>query len=104
MATSPLADPKESAIILAGAGTHGAFEAGAIEVLISAGHRFGTVVGASAGSLNGAILAAAIRGGREEALQQELPARWLNDTGFFDIFKPSLDGILGLRGFSSEDK
>ena len=104
MTLAPLPDPASTAIILAGAGTHGAFEAGAIDVLLRSGHRFGTVVGASSGALNGALLASAVRAGREDLLCQELPRRWLEHTGFFDIFTPSLSGIVGLRGFSGEDK
>ena len=104
MNLAPLADQKRCAIILAGAGTHGSFEAGALDVLLNAGHRFGTVVGASSGALNGALLAAAIRTGNELKLATSLPDTWTNHTGLLDIFSPSLEGIFGRRGISGEGK
>ncbi len=104
MPLAPLDDPKQSAIILAGAGTHGSFEAGAIDVLLREGHRFGTVVGASSGALNGSLLASAIRAGKELELATALPQTWLDHTGLWDVFSPSLGGIFGRRGLSGEDK
>jgi predicted acylesterase/phospholipase RssA len=104
MELAPLQDAKRCAIILAGAGTHGAFEAGALDVLLNSGHRFGTVVGASSGALNGTLLAFAIRAGKELELAKILPDTWLNHTGLTDVFSPSLGGIFGLRGISGEGK
>ena len=54
-------DGPSCALILAGAGSKGAFEAGAVSELLLRGHRFQTLVGASAGALNAALLASAIR-------------------------------------------
>jgi NTE family protein len=100
---APIAASK-TAIVLAGAGTHGSFEAGALEVLLQAGHRFGTVVGSSAGALNGSLLATATRAGQELDLASALPQTWLDHTGFWDVFTPSLSGILELSGFSTQSK
>ena len=99
-----LTDPASCAVVLSGAGTKGAFEAGALSVLLEAGHRFGAVVGSSAGALNGALLAAASRAGAERAAAQVLPDAWVEHADFFDVFSPSLDGLLHRRGFSGEQK
>jgi len=103
MSLAPI-DPDRSALVLAGAGSKGAFEAGAAAELIRAGHRFGTVVGASAGALNGALLAAAVRAGREEQGAQILRQRWLQSAGFWDVFQPTVAGIVSGRGFSTGEK
>jgi NTE family protein len=100
----PLSDPAQCAVILAGAGTKGAFEAGALSLLLQAGHRFGSVVGASSGALNGALLAAATRAGAEEQAAAVLGQGWVDHAGFWDVFSPSLLGILSRSGFSTDDK
>jgi NTE family protein len=104
MPLEPLPDASTCAVILAGAGSKGAFEAGALSVVLAAGHRFGTVVGSSAGALNGALLAAAGRAGAELAAAAVLPDVWVEHADFLDVFSPSIEGLLGRRGFSSEEK
>ena len=46
-----------SALVLAGGGSLGAAQAGALEAIMEAGERFDLVVGASAGAINGAFFA-----------------------------------------------
>ena len=46
-----------SALVLAGGGSLGAAQAGALEAIVEAGERFDLIVGASAGAINGAFFA-----------------------------------------------
>jgi len=92
-----------TALVLAGAVTKGAFEAGALAAAHERGLRFSRVVGASSGAINGACWASAIRAGREDEAAKALPNFWLNraNLGTLDV---SLGGIFRERGFSTGDK
>jgi NTE family protein len=48
---------KDTALVLSGGGSKGAFQAGALEVLRDAGYTFDAISGVSVGSLNGVMLA-----------------------------------------------
>jgi NTE family protein len=104
MPLAPMSEASSCAAVLSGAGTKGAFEAGALSVLLREGHRFGTVVGTSSGALNGALVAAAARAGAEQSASAALLQTWVDHAGFLDVFSPSAAGIFSRRGFSGEQK
>jgi NTE family protein len=94
--------PRAVAIILAGAVTKGAFEAGVLQVLARRGITVERIVAASSGALNGAVFAAGVRARRERAAAAELVELWENHGGFRDVLHFSLPDILCLRGISDQ--
>jgi NTE family protein len=99
----PLA-AERSALILAGAVTQGAFEAGALQVLVRHGIAPARVVGASSGALNGVVLAAGLRAGQPVAAADRLATLWRDRASFFQVFAPSLSSLLSMEGLSSSDR
>src|SRR5688572_9522505 len=102
MSLQPIS-PEHTALILAGAVANGAFEAGAIDVLVKAGHSFRPIVAASSGGLNGTLFAAGIRSGKEPFAASELVRLWETSAGLTQAFNPSLRDLLAGRGFSDQD-
>jgi len=92
------------AIIFGGGVAKGAFSAGAISVLASAGLRVRRVVGTSSGALNAAFYARAIRSGTEDAAGEELARIWLEEATLAKGFNVSAKGLLDLEGISTSDK
>jgi NTE family protein len=93
-------EKRPTALILAGAVAKGAFEAGVLSVLAEYRERLGIsrVVGASAGALNAAIYAAAIRAGREQDAAARLAELWRESANWHDVFRWSLGDMVRLRG------
>ncbi|HEY1694412.1 MAG TPA: patatin-like phospholipase family protein [Polyangiaceae bacterium] len=98
------------ALVLAGAVAKGAFGAGALAVLSEpeTKARFGIdvtrIVGASAGALNGAFYAAAIRAGTEALAGQRLAQLWLEDATLRGAFDFSVHDVVSGLGVSSSDR
>lgn len=97
-------EASSTALILAGAAANGAFEAGAIQVLLEAGVRFGRIVAASSGGLNGTLLASAIRAGTEAAAAPRLPDIWEHDGGWLSAIRFSPMDLLRRRGLSDQEE
>lgn len=93
-----------TALILAGAVAKGAFEAGVLAMLAEHGIAVARVVGASAGSLNGAVYAAGIRAGKEKDAADRLVQLWRDRADWFDVFKLSLGDLLAGRGAATMQK
>lgn len=87
----------KNALVLSGGGSRGAFEAGAIDYLVTqAGLDFEIFLGTSAGSLNVAVLGSA-RNQRELAEQtQKLNQLWLGIEGNHSIYSRNFWGIFNL--------
>jgi NTE family protein len=97
-------DPK-LAVILAGAVAKGAFEAGALGVLVErlpAAATIVSVVGASSGALNATMLASGIHSGRARAMMQTLATLWQSEGGLGHIFHPNPADLLARRGISDQ--
>jgi NTE family protein len=100
----PLPRPRAVALLLAGAATKGAFEAGVLHVLAERQVPVTRIVAASSGALNAVAYAAGIRACRERRAAAELVSLWETRGGFWDVVHPSLRNILALRGFSDASK
>ncbi len=92
------------AIVLAGAVTKGAFEAGVLQVLAQRGITVTRIVAASSGALNGVAYAAGVRARRERAAAAELVTLWQERGGWRDVLHFSLCDALALRGLSDQKK
>lgn len=95
---------KQTALVLAGGVAKGAFEAGALRVLTEAGVTFGRIVAASSGVLNGALMAAAVRAGREREAARRLVTLWENEADWKRVFRFTARGIFAGHGISTSDK
>ena len=95
---------KTVALILAGAGAQGAYEAGVLDVLSGADLNVVRIVGSSAGALNGTAFAAACRAGRKRDGASEIVDVWRNDADFGDVFRLRPRDWLPFRGLSDESK
>jgi len=91
------------AVILAGAGAKGAYEAGALRALVREDVQIMRVVAASSGALNGVLLASAIRAGDLEAGTDKIVDLW-RSQGWTDVFHPKLRLLCTLRGISDDAK
>ncbi len=96
--------PRAVAIVLAGAVTKGAFEAGALQVVAERGIAVRRIVAASSGALNGTAYAAGVRARRERAAARELREVWENQAGLCDVLHFSLGDVLHGRGLSDQEK
>ena len=96
--------PRAVAVVLAGAVTKGAFEAGVLQVLAERGIAVRRIVAASSGALNGTAYAAGVRARRERAAARELALLWEERGGLCSVIHPSLRAILGRRGLSDSTK
>ncbi len=96
--------PKPIAVVLAGAVAKGAFEAGALEVLVKNDVQILRIVAASSGGLNGTILATSIRQGRQREAGPDLVKLWENDARWEEAFHFSFRSVLHLQGLSDQKK
>lgn len=97
---------KAAALILAGAVSKGAFEAGVLSVLAAHSETIPIrrVVGASSGALNGAVYAAGIRVGAERAAAAALEQLWEESASLHNAVKLDLRDLLELRGVGTADR
>ena len=96
--------PSAVAVILAGAVTKGAFEAGVLQVIAERGIAVRRIVAASSGALNGTAYAAGVRARREREAAADLRDVWENHAGLCDVLHPNLGDIVRGRGLSDQDK
>jgi predicted acylesterase/phospholipase RssA len=96
--------PNTVALILTGAVTRGAFEAGVLEVLSDRGVAVRQILAASSGALNGTAYAAGVRARREAVLARRLAEMWLDRGGLCDIVNVRLGALLRGRGVSDQGK
>jgi NTE family protein len=93
-----------TALVLAGGVAKGAFEAGALEVLVERGIRIAQVVGASSGALNAIMLAAAIHAEREREAMERLVTLWREEADWMRGFNfTPIDALHG-RGISDSSR
>jgi NTE family protein len=97
------ANPR-TAIVLSGGVAKGAFEAGALEVLIDHGLRVSQVVGTSSGALNATMLAGAVRSGRERDAIKRLVTLWREDATWMHILHVTVREALEGRGLSDSKR
>jgi len=90
----------KTAVVLAGGVAKGAFEAGALDVLIERGVRLSQVVGASSGALNATLLAAGIRSGRARDATRRLVELWRDDARWIHFIHLSVRDLLERSGLS----
>jgi len=93
---------KTIAIVLAGAVARGAFEAGVIEALAEADVKIVRIIAASAGALNGTVLASAVRGRNVRAGAAALHGLWRDHATWSEVFHVSLRDILARDGISDQ--
>lgn len=91
-------------MVLVGAVTRGAFEAGVLEILAERRIRVCRIVAASSGALNGTVFAAGIRARAESAAASRLSRAWMQHGGLAQILSPNLRAIASRRGFSDQKK
>jgi predicted acylesterase/phospholipase RssA len=96
--------PKTITVILTGAVTRGAFEAGALKILAEREIRVHRIVAVSSGALNGTAYAAGVRDCREKTVAEELITLWHNQGGFRDVIDVNLAHLLTGKGLSDQDK
>jgi NTE family protein len=95
---------KRIAVVLAGAVARGAFEAGAIRALAGADVEIVRIVAASAGALNGTVLASSVRNRNLRAGAEALNALWRDHATWSEVFHPSLRDILARDGISDQKR
>jgi predicted acylesterase/phospholipase RssA len=88
------------ALILPGAVSKGAYEAGAIGVLAQQDMRIDRIVATSSGALNGVAYAAGIRAGHEREMAEKLAKAWMNFGSWNSALSFSPLGVLTGRGLS----
>lgn len=96
----PVPAPRR-ALVLAGGGARGAFEAGAIATLAAQEIEFGALIGTSAGALSAAFFAAAIRAGDPNGAAAELVDFWIEHAHWRTFVSLSPPDILDARGLSN---
>lgn len=96
---------KNTAIILAGALTKGAFEAGALKI-VSKNPEFNikTIVATSSGALNATTLAAGIASQNVELAIEALINTWIGHGNWHNVLKFSFNKIINRQGLSTSDK
>lgn len=87
-----------TALIMSGAAAKGAFEAGALQVIAEQAVPIASVMGTSAGALNGVAYAAGIRGGQERKAADRLVELWRDYATVFEGFQPNPRAMLEMRG------
>jgi predicted acylesterase/phospholipase RssA len=101
-----LTDPSKKshrALILPGAVSKGAYEAGVISILAEKDVRIDRIVATSSGALNGVAYAAGIRAGCEKEMAEKLTRAWIELGSWHDALRFSpLDLITG-KGLSKRD-
>lgn len=103
-ARSPAAAKPRRALVLAGGGARGAFEAGVIATLAARDIEFGSLVGTSAGALSAAFFASAIRAGDPRGGADELVDFWIEHAHWRTFVSLSPPDLLDLRGLSTADQ
>jgi predicted acylesterase/phospholipase RssA len=93
-----------TALVLSGAVARGAFEAGVLHVLAQHGIPITKIVAASAGALNGALLAAGIRAGRMYDAARALVDLWSERGTWGNAIDLSFHDLIRGRGLSTSDK
>jgi len=101
---APKNRPKNVAVVLAGAITRGAFEAGVLKVIAEREIPVRRIVAASSGALNGAAFGAGIRRRRPLAAAEELICTWIHEGGFWEVININCLDLLAGRGLSNQDK
>lgn len=96
--------PNTVALILTGAVTRGAFEAGVLKVLADRGIVVRQILAASSGALNGTAYAAGVRARREAVLADQLVELWLNNGDLCGILHVRPGALLRGRGVSDQAK
>ncbi len=98
--------PKKTALIVSGAVSQGAFEAGVLEVLAANRERLpiARLAGASSGALNCAVYATGIRFGKEVQAATNLVTLWQDDATWNRVADWSLKELLQLDGLATSDK
>jgi predicted acylesterase/phospholipase RssA len=98
------------ALVLSGGVAKGAFEAGALSVLLGAEGAAAAhidvqrIVATSSGAVNGAFAASVLHAGVEQAEIVRLGTLWIEEASFGQVFEPSLAGILERSGASNEER
>jgi NTE family protein len=92
------------AVILAGAVAKGAFEAGALEVLVRRNVEIVQIVGSSSGALNATMLANGVCGGDAPNATSKLVQLWEDEATLTHVFDLDARDLLQLRGVSDQDK
>jgi NTE family protein len=95
---------RKTAIVLAGGVAKGAFEAGALDVVVRRGIPITQLVGTSSGALNATMMAAAVRAGREPDAAARLLTLWRDDADWMRVFHVTLRDALEGRGLSDSGK
>src|SRR5262245_31310799 len=90
------------ALVLAGAITRGAFEAGVLDIVAQRRIAVRRIVATSSGALNAAAFAAGVRARREAAAAQELVEVWESRGGLCNVIHFSLRGLLSGLGISDQ--
>jgi NTE family protein len=93
---------KTIAVVLAGAVARGAFEAGVIQALAGADIEIVRIIAASAGALNGTLLASAVRGRNIRAGAEALHVLWRDHATLREVFHVSLRDLLAQDGISDQ--
>jgi predicted acylesterase/phospholipase RssA len=92
-----------SALILPGAVSKGAYEAGVISVLAQHDVRIDRIVATSSGALNGVAYAAGIRAGREREMVEKLTRAWIELGSWHDALRITPLGLLTGKGLSNRN-
>jgi predicted acylesterase/phospholipase RssA len=95
--------PNSAALILTGAVTRGAFEAGVLKVLAERGIVVRQILAASSGALNGTAYATGVRARREMILTERLVDLWLK-SDLCSVVNVRPGAILRGRGVSDQKK
>lgn len=95
---------KTIAVVLSGAVAQGAFEAGALAVLVEKDVAITRIVSASAGSLNAVALATGVRGKNVAAMTQKIIELWREHADWYDVFHLNPLKWFPFRGLSDQKK
>jgi predicted acylesterase/phospholipase RssA len=93
---------KTVTVILSGAVTKGAFEAGVLKILAERGIVVRRIVASSSGALNGTAYAAGVRARRETVAVEELIAVWKDEGSWRDVLHFNGFDILRGKGLSDQ--
>lgn len=96
---------KNTAIILAGALAKGAFESGALSVIVkNPDIKISTIVATSSGALNATALAAGVASHKTEQAMEALVKTWIDHGSWYNILEFSFGRILNRQGLSTSDR
>lgn len=96
--------PLRVAVVLAGAGAKGAYEAAALRVLARSNVQIVRIVATSSGALNGVVLAAAARARALATGTEQLVELWSDHAGWTQVFRPRWRLLRTRRGVSDSAK